>query len=466
MGLIKNRENILKYHGFQSISHSLNALEFAFKNCSPDNLVKTSITLDNELKICDINNQILSLTNPDPKSILVISVGKASERMLTGLKERLEEKIGKIILIIPKGSKLKQNSGVASDSYVIIQSSHPIPNQNSVYASKLVLDHLKHLQKYELVVFLISGGASSLIVSPASGLTLLDKKAISKQLVSSGADIREINTVRKHLSQIKGGKILRAMNPKRDTLTLILSDVVGDHLDTIGSGLTFVDKSTFREALQILQKYNVDRSKNPRIQKIIDYMHKAINKPFLETVKPDEFKTYNSYNCIIGNNSKFCESIVTYLNSHGYNTHYKGSDCEGSVTAFSHYSIKIINELKPRTALVMGGEITNNLNKSKIGYGGRNQEAICRILQEIHEIKYDDFSILCIGTDGIDGNSKSAGGIISPQSIKYVTEKSLDVNSYLDANNSNVLLRKLRSNIDTGYTGTNFNDIYLFVRGK
>jgi hydroxypyruvate reductase/glycerate 2-kinase len=465
MNFIKNRKNLLEYHDFQSVLDSLDALEFAFRRCSPENLVGNSISMDRGMKIRDINGNITKFPHLKSKSVMVISVGKASERMLLGLHRKLSSRIGKSLLISPEGYSLPVNSQKRYNA-TIIQSSHPIPNENSEAASKLAISFLRNLESYDLVIFLISGGASSLIVSPATGLTLFDKKEISKILVSSGADIREINVVRKHMSQIKGGNILRFLQPKKKILTLLLSDVVGDNLDTIGSGMTFYDKSTFNDALGVMKKYRLDMVDNYSIQKVCKYFANAAKHMSLETLKQNEFETFDVSNCIIGNNAKFCDSIAEYLLLRGYDVIYKGSEREGNVEDFSIYFRNLIDSLSSNTALVMGGEITNFIDKSKLGKGGRNQEAICRILKLMGNFKSNDYAIICIGTDGIDGNSDSAGGIISPNSTSFVSQASLDIDSYLSENNSNVLLRNLNSVIHTGYTGTNFNDIYLIVKLK
>jgi hydroxypyruvate reductase/glycerate 2-kinase len=245
-----------------------------------------------------------------------------------------------------------------------------------------------------------------------------------------------------------------------------LSDVVGDYLDTIGSGMTFYDTSTFNDALGVMKKYGLDKVENSSVQKICKYLNEATDKRILETVKQSEFEKFDVNNYIIGNNAKFCESIAEYLSLRGYNIIYKGSDREGRIDDFSIYFRNLIGTLPDNSALIMGGEITNSIDKSKSGKGGRNQEAICRILQLMGDFKSKDYAIICLGTDGIDGNSDSAGALISPNSFTYVYKHSLDINSYLNANNSHALLKNINSIINTGYTGSNFNDVYLIIKLK
>ncbi len=467
MSFIKNRESILRHHKFQSVKDSLDALDYAFKNCSPEKLVNMSIEVDSTMRIIDINRNIHEFSLPNDKSILVISVGKASEKMLAGLVKKIGDRIARSILIVPKGYEMESERILSLHNSTVIYSSHPIPNSKSLLASKVVIRELEHLDNIDIVIFLISGGSSSLIVSPIAGITLSDKKEINKRLITCGANIDEINIVRKHLSEIKGGKILRFLNPKRKVISIILSDVVGDNLSTIGSGLTFYDNSTYKDAISVLQNYSIFKEDSELIRRVRKVLTRGIGIRSLETVKPIEFNSLAVNNCIIGNNSKFCKKIIFYLRSAGYNVQYKGSHLTMSMKDFISLAKDTFNKLgNEKTAILFGGEITNVIDKSQKGIGGRNQEAICRMIEFINTSENSDFCVICIGTDGIDGNSKDAGGLMTPATSDYSETRGLQVKSFLKSQDSNTLLRNLHSTINTGYTGTNFNDIYLFVRTK
>ena len=251
MSIIRNKDTIIRYHNCKSLSDSLTALDYAFKYSDPERLVGESINIDSNLQLSDINNKIHQFDLPDRESTLVVSVGKASEKMLVGFINKMKDKIKKTILIIPIGYSMEKNNFELLENTIVIQSSHPIPNVQSTLAARKVVKELQNSKSIQLIVFLISGGSSSLMVSPIEGINLTNKKIINKMLITSGANIEEINIVRKHLSQIKGGKILRRIPPSTPVIALILSDVVGDHLDTIGSGLTSSDRSTFKDALSI-----------------------------------------------------------------------------------------------------------------------------------------------------------------------------------------------------------------------
>ncbi len=467
MSIIRNKDTIARYHNCKSLNDSLSALDYAFKYSDPERLVKESIHVDSNMQITDINNKIHKFDLPDKATILIVSVGKASEKMLVGFYNKMSDRIKKTILIIPIGYMLVKNNFELLDNATVIQSSHPIPNVQSILAARKVVEYITNTKGIQLIVFLISGGSSSLMVSPIEGINLVDKKIINKLLITSGANIREINIVRKHLSQIKGGKILRWIDPHTPVIGLILSDVVGDHLDTIGSGLTSSDNSTFREALSILNKYFILDHKSESIRKVKVVLESGVRSEIPETLKPKEFRSMKVTNIIIGNNSNFCRLIQQCFKKRGYSTNYMGSDYGISMNDFIKIASKIINtRLEPKTCIILGGEVTNMLSGRKIGIGGRNQEAICHMFQVIKNCDLIDFSIICIGTDGIDGNSSSAGGFIAPKTIELLKSKKIDVNYYLRSNNSNVLLTKLHSKIDTGYTGANFNDVYLFVRNN
>lgn len=464
--IIKNKIQLVNFHKSKSVSDSLNALEFAFINSDPIKLIDNAIQIDSKMRITDLKNRTQTYSLPNKDNILVISVGKASERMLVGFLKKMDESIYRSILIIPKNHIISDHSMELLKKTKIIRSSHPIPNRNSINAANTVIREFKTIDKSKVVVFLISGGSSSLLVKPISGLTLLDKKIVNKLLISCGADIREINTVRKHLSEVKGGKILDSLNFETPVISLILSDVIGDFVDTIGSGLTSYDETTYLDAQKVLKKYSLSNIHLKSIGKVNQILDLGVSFKLPETMKRESSKQRNINNFIIGNNAYFCRYITQYLKDQGYNITYLGSDCNISVKEFAKYSEQIVEKyLKPNSCLLLGGEMVNTLTK-KIGVGGRNQEAICFLLDYFKNFKSSDYAVICLGTDGIDGNSLAAGGILSPKTIELIKEKDIEVGYYIKRHDSNTLLSNLNSTIITNYTGTNFNDIYLFIRNE
>ena len=469
MNIIKNKKSLFKYHNFKSVTDSINALEYAFYNARPDKIVKEKIYLSSSLTVFDINNYCKTFDLANVNSIYVISVGKASVKMLKAIYDIFNMTIKRSILIMPKGQSWDvqyfEKSFIEKEKITVIKSSHPIPDNNSLKASKRVIELIKEAKRNDLIIFLISGGASSLMVSPLKPLKLQDKITVNQYLLTCGANIREINIVRKHLSNIKGGNILKNIDDECCVISLILSDVVGDYLNTIGSGLTSFDESTFLNSKCIFDKYCLSNNGDVSLKRALETINLGIKSKIPETLKHKDFMKKDVSNFIIGNNTGFCNLIVQYLKSLGYEMKYLCLNYDNQILEFIDESKKIVKDyLKKNSCVLIGGEITNAIIKKNIGKGGRNQESLCHLLNFFCNCKIEDFSVIFIGTDGIDGNSKAAGGLISPKTIDILKKRHIDVCDYLNRHDSFNLLLQLNSNIYTGYTGTNFNDVYLFVR--
>jgi glycerate-2-kinase len=291
---------------------------------------------------------------------------------------------------------------------------------------------------------------------PASGISLADKQKITSSLLRSGASIHEINSVRKHLSAVKGGQLLRHVNKSCTSLSLVLSDVIGDDLGIIASGPTYPDSSTFGDALNILRKYRIE---NPVTA--IEYIAKGAKGEIEETPKPQQKLFSRTHNVLIGNNAFACKAAVGYLKKRGMYAVNLGSQFDGEAKEFGVFLARLTLGLGgKRFAIVAGGETTVKLNTRKNnGLGGRNQEAALACLAELDR---HDVAIGCIGTDGIDGNSDAAGALISSKTI--LLAKKMDLQKYLNMHDSYHAFKKLRSLIFTGFTGTNVNDIAIICQ--
>ncbi len=467
--VIKNRTSLINIHKFKSVIDSLNAFEFAFLNSDPGKIIKNKVKyLDPNISVSDINDNIKSFCLHCSSSLFVISVGKASVKMLISIFDIFRDRIEKSILIMPKGQTVETSDEnyLNKRKTIIIQSSHPIPDSNSLVASEKVIELLLSAKKNDVIVFLISGGTSSLLVSPIYNLTLDDKKMITKLLITCGANIIEINTVRKHLSKIKGGNILKYICRDTCVLSLIISDVIGDNIDTIGSGLTFFDNSTFSDAKIVLKKYSLLGLNIESMKKVQKLINLGIKSKLSETLKSSEFCKMNVNNFVLSNNVEFCNAIVQYFKLLGYNVDYLGSRYDKQISEFIVDSEIIFKKIQKKSCIIIGGEITNIVEKNCRGIGGRNQEALGLLINRIYNCccDYDDYSIIFLGTDGIDGNSSMAGGLISPKTIDIVKRGGIDIDKYITAYDSSILFQHLKSSIMTGYTGTNVNDVYLFVR--
>jgi glycerate-2-kinase len=271
-------------------------------------------------------------------------------------------------------------------------------------------------------------------------------------LLRSGASIHEINAVRKHLSAIKGGQLLRHINESCKVVSLILSDVIGDDLGMIASGPTYPDSSTYNDALKILRKYRVQAP-----AAVLNLFAKGIKGKTEETPKPEDLIFSRIHNMLIGNNAIACKAAANYLKKRGVKAVHLGSEFNGEAKEFGVFLARITLSFRCRRfAIVAGGETTVKLDRRKNGLGGRNQEAALACLATLNR---HDVAVGCVGTDGIDGNSDAAGALVSPRTIMLA--KKMDLQRYLDMHDSYHALKKLHSLIFTGYTGTNVNDISI-----
>lgn len=484
MHIIINEKTLNQYHGqFNSFNFSLSALKKAIKSVDPSVLIKKAIKIKNnkEIIITDVNGFKYFFNLKDYESFHIVGAGKATARMAISLMQTLNLEFSSGAITIPYNEK------VIPDKMNVIEAGHPIPDQNSINGTKTIIDLLEKIQSRSLVFVLISGGASSLMCHPLDNLPLRSKQVITKLLLTSGASIHEINTVRKHLSKIKGGQLPKYLK-NGHIITLILSDVIGDDLNVIGSGPTVGDNSTFANSIDILKKYNIwncnDNKNAIDILNVKNVLHDG-NKGILEETPRVENKIYKRVsNIIIGNNQIACKRAMNELLKFGIKTRYLGSNVSLEAKVFGKQLVELLfssqnnsfNNVNFRNgsfAYVLGGEtvvnlnINNNSKNSEIGIGGRNQETIVSSINYLSNFKeLKDFTIICCGTDGIDGNSESAGGLVSPLTLYAIDKEKINVNKYLTSHDSGTLLKKIKSQIITGRTGTNVNDIAIICNVK
>lgn len=426
---------------------ALDILESGIERVLPKNLLN-SVKYYKSKKILKINNKQYKVKG----RIFVIGGGKAS-----GL---LAEKLEEIIPIIKAGVINCNNSNYNLKKIKVIKACHPIPCKRSIKGVKLMMSLKSRysINKKDIIIGLISGGASSLMSYPVEDISLADENKINNLLIKSGASIEEINIVRKHISKIKGGQLAKFFFPAK-VISLILSDVVGDRLDTIASGVTVPDPSTYRDAYRILEGYKLI-DKVPR--SIINHLKKGINREIKETPK----KLRNSQNFIIGNNNLALESMKNKAESLGFKAYViKNQEGEGEKTAKFRIKEILEGKYKKYNAIIIGGETTLRIPKIH-GKGGRNQHYILVSLNEIekHREYNREFVIASINTDGLDFVKGVAGAIIDNESIKRVRDKKINLKKYLENYNSYKALKKIKNSlIKTNLTGTNVSDISLYL---
>ena len=390
------------------------------------------------LKNYVLKNQILFSTSKiDLKKFnqkFLIAIGKSAGTMAEYVSKKIN--FNKGLVVVPKGitPKLKK-------SIEIINAGHPIPNHNSLKAGKNLISFLSQTEKNDFVLFLISGGGSALSVLPDS-ISLRDKIIVNQILIRSGANINEIACIRKHLSLIKGGRLIQNMNCTG--ISLLVSDVIGNNIGSISSGITYCDKSTFSDSLKIIKKFSLQ---NKLPQSAIEILKSGLKGEISETPKKPRIK-----NIIILNNTSCLSKMKNKSKTLGLKT-YVMPNITGNLNQVTKMiASRALNS--KNNCIVFGGEPTVTVTGT--GKGGRNQELVLRLYEKLKNQKFK-FTIASIGTDGIDGNTKFAGALFS-------TEYECDGKLYLKNNDSSSFFKKYGGLIKTGITQNNVNDIGVILR--
>ena len=407
----------------------LEILEAGLQAANPQYILPHYIT-PNEIKI---NGKIIDISKYS--NIYTVAFGKAGDSMTRAINSIISIKSG--IIVIPKGSKAK----IKGKKFQIFNSNHPKPDKTSVKAAKEVMKFVENKKNKELIIFLVSGGGSSLLAMPDE-ITLSDKVHVTDLLLKSGSTIQEFNCIRKHLSKIKGGKLVQ--NMKCDGISLIMSDVEDDDLSSIASGTTYMDNTTYQDAMDIIEKYRLKRKIPIEVLQVLGNG--------LHDQKPETPKESKIDNFVIANNSNCLESMEKIAKTKGY-----------KVTRIQNYGDikevvkKILENIseEQKTCLIFGGEPTVKVLGK--GEGGRNQELVLRILKNTQ--KFKKITIASMGTDGIDGNSNFAGAIIDNVKVDLNIMK-----EFLKNSDSARFFQKQKGNIKTGYTHMNLMDIGVILK--
>jgi hydroxypyruvate reductase len=385
------------------------------------------------------------------RRIWVVGAGKASAPMAAAVEELLGDRI--------EGGAVAVKDGHLADvtRVRLLECSHPVPDERGVAAAQEILGIAKSATEEDLVICCLSGGASALLPLPANGITLADKQETTRLLLASGASIHEINSVRKHLSAIKGGQLATAAYPA-SVLSLILSDVIGNNLDVIGSGITAPDASTYGDAIAVLRKYGIlDRVPQAVRQRLMD-------PASLETPKSDNPAFSRTRNVIVGSSDLALTAAAERAKALGYNTLVLSSYIEGETRDIARVHAAIAKEIDafdrplPRPAcIISGGETTVTIRGD--GKGGRNQEFVLAAAIDIAGLR--DVCVLSGGTDGTDGPTDAAGAICDSDTLG----RGPDAPVYLARNDSYAYFEKLGDLIKTGPTGTNVMDVRVVLAG-
>lgn len=369
-----------------------------------------------------------------PEKVYLVAIGKAAAQMAKAAYAQLGDRIVQGVAI----TKYDHSDGDIGPIKVY-EAGHPVLDENSIKATDAVLDMVKDLGEGDAVVFLVSGGGSALFESPLVDLEELQD--INRQLLSSGADIVEMNTIRKRLSAVKGGKFALACAPAR-IVSVVLSDIIGDPLDMIASGPAYPDASTCADAIAIAEKYGLDLS-----IKALELLHE-------ET--PDELTNVETY--VTGSVRQLCIAASEAAEELGYKPIVltaslccEAKDAGSFLASIAQYH----KDSKESLAFIAGGETVVRITGE--GLGGRNQELALSAAEGI--AGFENAAIFSVGSDGTDGPTDAAGGYADGNTAPALAKLGVSIPAVLKANDSYYALRNVDGLIVTGPTGTNVNDV-------
>jgi hydroxypyruvate reductase len=390
--------------------------------------------------------------------IVVVGCGKAAAPMATAVEEILGDRIARGV-VVTKYGHVQPTHRIR-----VHEAGHPIPDDAGIAGVRAVLDHVRGLSGDDLVFVLISGGGSALTPAPVAGVSLAEEQALTEALLACGADIREMNTLRKHISRFKGGQLARAIQPAR-AITLVLSDIVGDPLDAIASGPTVPDPTTFGDALSVLDKFGM-REKIPH--SIRAHLETGERGGIHETPKPGDPLFARVSNLIVGSNIQALEAARAEAQGLGVTAMILSSSIEGETREIARMHAALAREirtsgnpLRPPACLISGGETTVTLRGS--GKGGRNQEFVLAAALDIAGLP--DTVVLSAGSDGTDGPTDAAGAIADGDTYSRALAHGLNPRAALDANDAYPFFDGLNDLIVTGPTRTNVMDVRVILVG-
>ncbi|WP_417452941.1 glycerate kinase type-2 family protein [Kiloniella sp.] len=393
------------------------------------------------------------LPNPPKGKTVVIGAGKAAAAMAKAVEENWAGPIEGLVVTrydhdMPEGEKCTRIE--------VVEAAHPVPDAAGREAAKRIYEMVQGLSADDLVLCLISGGGSSLLALPADGLSLEDKQTINKALLKSGANIIEMNTVRKHLSAIKGGQLAAAAAPAQ-MVSLLISDVPGDDPDVIASGPTVPDPSTFADTRAILAKYDITPPAS-----VATYLEKAAN----ETPKPNDPVFANCSMHMISRPQDSLDAAKRVAEKHGFTPVVLGDSIEGEARevakVMAAIARQVTNHDQPTQApcvLLSGGETTVTVKGN--GRGGRNAEFLLALAVELGG-SANIYALAC-DTDGIDGSEDNAGAILSPDTLERAVKLGINAKEHLANNDGYSFFQALDDLIITGPTRTNVNDFRAIV---
>jgi glycerate 2-kinase len=423
------------------------------ESVKPDNLINRYVSISNNiLQIEDFSFNISTF-----KNIYIVGAGKASASMAQAVESILGSRItaGHIVTKYEHSEPLKFIG--------ITEAGHPVPDENGIKGTEQIMSIVNRAEKDDLVICLISGGGSALLADVPEGCTLSDLKTVSSILLRIGANITEMNCIRKHLSKVKGGLLAKAASPAK-VISLILSDVIGDPLAVIASGPTAPDPTTFADAIAIIRKYDIG---NEIPQQIMKVLQDGFEKKRQETLKENDDALLNTSNLIIGTNRLALKTAKEKAESLGYDSEIITNKLEGDVTDVTSYIVKLAerdreDNTRKKICLLFAGEPTVRVTGT--GSGGRNQHLVLLAARLIKDLP--GITILSGGTDGTDGPTDATGAVADSDTSENSIKLSLDIEQYINNCDSYNFFKLEGGLIITGPTQTNVGDLMVALIDK
>ncbi len=424
---------------------------------NPFDALKKSLQIQNgvlTIRVAGDSKKTLDLNGFD--HLFLIGTGKASASMAQAIEEIFKDRLISGIITTKLGHDLPLKKTE------VIEAGHPLPDQKGLEGAKRIQTLLKETGEKDLIIFLLSGGGSALLPLPVEGISLEEKQKTTQLLLDCGADIIEINTIRKHISQIKGGWLAKWAYPST-LLTFILSDVVGDPLDSIASGPTVPDTSTYGEACDILEKYGLINKVSPSVR---NHLLSGKEGKIKETPKPGDIIFSKVRNTLIGSNIIALRAAEKKAKSLGFNTLILSSSIVGETREAVRFHGALVKEVIssgnpiPRPACILSGGETTVTIKGK-GLGGRNQEFALAGALEINGI--EKVVLLSGGTDGTDGPTDATGAVADYTTVQRAKSMGLDPKAHLENNDAYPFFQKLGDLLITGPTHTNVMDVRVIL---
>lgn len=409
-----------------------------------------------------IGNRVFSIEKFD--RIFLIGFGKASVPMAKAMIDKLDDSIQNAS-VITKDPVFMAENGYRDKLHVFL-GGHPLPTADSVTSTRAILQSLPELTPRDMVFVVISGGGSALFTEPVGNITLEDMHHLTQLLIKSGAEISEINTIRKHLDQVKGGRLADRLQPAQ-VESIILSDVIGDRLDMISSGPTVPDPTTFGDALSILTHYNLI---NETPKEIFDYLEMGLNGSVPETLKPGQLAEGRVGHHLIGGNFHAAEAAL----KHALHLGYHAAIITTAMTGLTEHVTELLggvletvvhhNHPVPKPAcLIFGGESTVKITGD--GLGGRNMDLVLRMVPKLKD--KTGSLLISLATDGEDGPTDAAGAAVDAIVYEQASEVyGLNIDSFIENNDSYHFFELVGGLIKIGATGTNVNDLMLMLSEK